>query len=546
MENKICICKNCNENFEVKNKDLDFYKQIQVPIPTHCSDCRMQRRLTYRCERALYKRKCDLCGKDIISIHHEDNIFPVYCRECWWSDKGDPFKYGQQFDFTRPFFQQFAELQNKVPRLNIFTNKSENCDYTCHSFGNKNCYLSFRIKNCEDVYYTLQGISSKDCLDCFTINESELCYECTDCDKCYNCKFLSCAKNCHDCIMGYDLIGCNDCFGCCGLRNKQYYILNNPKSQAEYKDFIKDLNFCDKLSFQELKEKFLNLKLKTPHKYLNSSNNQNCLGDYLYNSKNSYACYDSESLEDCAYSTFIFKDKNCYDLHGVGESELSYESMGVEEVYNVKFCYLTDNTKDSYYCGLCFNSNNLFGCIGLKHNKYCILNKQYTRKEYEDLLPRIIQHMGKQYGEFFPIQISPYGYNETAAYEDYPLTREEALSRGYKWKEKDAQSYKPQTCKVASNIQEVPESIIKEILACNNCEKNFKIIPQELKFYKYHSLPIPSLCPDCRHMERKKQRNPRHLWDRNCQKCGTKIKTTYSPDRPEIVCCEKCYLQAIV
>jgi hypothetical protein len=36
-------------------------------------------------------------------------------------------------------------------------------------------------------------------------------------------------------------------------------------------------------------------------------------------------------------------------------------------------------------------------------------------------------------------------------------------------------------------------------------------------------------------------RNPRKLFDRKCDKCWVKIKTTYSPDRKEIVYCESCY-----
>jgi hypothetical protein len=40
----------------------------------------------------------------------------VYCHECWWSDKWDAIKYGQKFDFNRPFFDQFQELLQKCGR----------------------------------------------------------------------------------------------------------------------------------------------------------------------------------------------------------------------------------------------------------------------------------------------------------------------------------------------------------------------------------------------------------------------------------------------
>ncbi|MFA5793411.1 MAG: hypothetical protein WC897_06165 [Candidatus Gracilibacteria bacterium] len=134
----------------------------------------------------------------------------------------------------------------------------------------------------------------------------------------------------------------------------------------------------------------------------------------------------------------------------------------------------------------------------------------------------------KEYGEFFPIAISPFCYNETVANEYFPLTKEEAIERGYRWREKDVKEYQPAT---------------EEILACSECKKNYRLQPAEVSFYKRFKLPTPDKCPDCRHHARLSLRNPRHLFDRICAKCSTSIQTTYSPDRHEIIYCEKCYLE---
>ncbi len=127
----------------------------------------------------------------------------------------------------------------------------------------------------------------------------------------------------------------------------------------------------------------------------------------------------------------------------------------------------------------------------------------------------------------------------------YPLTKEEALSQGYKWEDPDPREYLPQKYIVPADIKEVKDEIIDEILACRDCGKNYKIIEAELNFYRRQNLPIPLKCHDCRHKDRFKLRNPRHLYDRNCQKCGQEIKTTYDPDRPEPVCCEKCFVESL-
>ena len=44
-----------------------------------------------------------------------------------------------------------------------------------------------------------------------------------------------------------------------------------------------------------------------------------------------------------------------------------------------------------------------------------IFEKSYSEEEYNELVPKIIEHMkgGGEWGEFFPISHSPFGYNET-------------------------------------------------------------------------------------------------------------------------------------
>ena len=144
----------------------------------------------------------------------------------------------------------------------------------------------------------------------------------------------------------------------------------------------------------------------------------------------------------------------------------------------------------------------------------------------------------KEFGEFFPAEFTPFPYNDTSA-ADYLDLFEPST------KEKDTKTYQPQTYAVPANIAEIPDSICDEVLACSTCAKNFKIIPQELNFYRNMKLPIPHRCFDCRHKARLLRRGPRKLFERTCGKCNMQIKSSYAPGRPEIVYCEKCYLETI-
>ena len=182
-----------------------------------------------------------------------------------------------------------------------------------------------------------------------------------------------------------------------------------------------------------------------------------------------------------------------------------------------------------------------------------------------------------KYGEFFPESFSPFAYNETTAQEYFPLSDQEMIKKGYRIREPDEKKYVP-TIKgidLPQNIGEVDESILKEIISCadegncsHQCTTAFRIISSELDFYKRMNIPLPDKCPNCRHYRRLEFRNPVKLWDRKCQcggvesengvyknlakhhlhgerHCEVEFGTSYAPDRPEIVYCEKCYQQEV-
>ncbi len=280
----------------------------------------------------------------------------------------------------------------------------------------------------------------------------------------------------------------------------------------------------------------------------------------MINSKNCDLCFDSFEIEDCSYCTWIFTSNDCQDVYGMGGSELVYESLGVENLNFGAFNTFVSDSNNVFYSDCCFYSSYLFGCAGLKNKKYCILNKQYTKEEYEELLPKIIEHMKKspldkggqggfEWGKFFPISLSPFAYNESMAQSYFPLTKNDSI----KWKDEDTKNYLTQNYEIPDSIKDTNDAIINEILSCIDCKKNYRIMIPELKFYRQQNLPIPRKCNDCRYKDQMDKRNPIKLFDRNCMKCDTKIKTTYTPEEiacpPELqhrrVYCENCYLKEV-
>lgn len=542
-------CRRCAQPFKITPKDLTFYEKVKVPVPALCADCRQQIRLLWRNERVLYNRTCDLTGEKMISFYAADSPYKVYAPKVWWSDRWDPLQYGRKYDFNRPFFEQFNDLLRETPHMGIMiSDKNENSDYCPYSVGFKNSYMCVSGVYSESLYYCFWTHDSAYCMDCYACHRCELCYECIASTNLYNCIFCKDCENSSDMIFCEDCRNCKNCIGCFGLRNKEYYLFNQKASKEEFEKTKKEL-LSSGAKLKKIKAKFKRHILQFPHSAVHMTNTENCTGDYLKNCRNAHNCYHSENLEDCAYLWNIPTTgaKDCADTNYSPGSELVYNGMSAVNAYNSMNIAYGWDVKDTAYSFQTFYSESCFGCVGLKHKKYCILNKQYSEKEYKELMPKTIEHMRKtgEWGSYFPASLSPFAYNETIAQEFFPLTEKEAVTKKYVWKQPDKKEYQQQTYDIPDSIDDVQDSINNEILACSSCKKNYKIISRELKFYKNFHLPIPTKCPDCRHNERVKRLNPHKLWDRKCDKCGTAIKTTYATDRPEKVYCEKCYLKEV-
>ncbi|KKU78898.1 MAG: hypothetical protein UY05_C0045G0003 [Candidatus Peregrinibacteria bacterium GW2011_GWA2_47_7] len=566
-------CVQCSTTFTVTEDDTTFYAKLNIPEPTRCPNCRVIRRMMWRNDRTFYKRPCSKCNQTMVALYPADTKFPVYHPSEWWSDDWDPLSYGQAFDFNRPFFAQWHELMNKVPRLGIDIVNCENSDYCNYCGDDKNCYLDIAGEANEDCYYDLFTKYSKNCVDCTFAYNSELCYESINCYNCYNVQYGIYLENCNDCLFCFDLKGCKNCLFSYNLRQKEYHIFNEPYSKEEYVKKVNELGLGSYVATQKNLEQWLDMMQKAVHRDLYSLNSENCSGNDIKNSKNCQHCFNVVNCEDCKYLYDVLDAKDCYDLnYSLYKPEVACELISTLSMRYSAFSMASHYCSNALYVDQCNNSSNLFGCIALNRKQYCILNKQYSKEEYESLVPKIIDHMGKtgertarartseesgsagserselinkQWGEFFPAEISPFAYNETVAHEYFPFSKDQAAARGYRWKERDLKDYQPQTYVIGDTIDETTEKITDEILACIVCGKNFRIIPQELKFYKEHAIPVPRACPDCRHRERIKHRNPRYLWQKTCADCGATIQTSYPPGRMEKVLCEKCYLSHV-
>jgi hypothetical protein len=593
MNSETRNCQNCKKDFTIEPEDFDFYKKIDVPPPTWCVYCRMQRRMASAAgSTILHQRLCQAPGHSerIVSVYPEPTKSPVYDAKFWTSDGWDALSYGREYDFSRPFFAQFKELMDVVPTRATEILNSVDSDYCLGVTDCKNCYLCSGSFGSENCLYGHTVAFSKECVDATICTFIEQCYDLVSVDKSFKTTGSAYSDELIDCDFMYDCRGCSDCFGCVSLRSKKYCIFNKQYSKEDYKKERAKYDLGSYAVRQRVLREFSSLVMKQPRKYALVRNSPGSTGDNLINTKNSRHAFQSlDNVENCHYSFVIgYGTKDSQDVAGAGlKSQLIYDSVSVIGSSDVAFSYRVRNSEDVQYSRECFDSSHLFGCVGLRSKKYCIFNRQYQKEEYQVLVERIKKQMdevlyvdalGRRYGygEFIPPEHFLVPYNGSWAEHHFPESKSSALQKGFWWYD-DSKKDRPADMtfsEIPDHITESDDSITEKIITCGNASKGvngcsgiFKIVPTELRFHKKFNIALPRNCRMCRFFIHWLQVTPYKLWRRQCEcvgaeqrtgyvntgnhahgvtRCQNEFETAYEPGRPEMLYCEECYNKEIL
>jgi len=567
MQSEKIICQNCKKDFLIDQDDFKFYEKMQVPPPTWCPECRMTRRLAFGNAWGVHFRNCDKCGEKSLTMYSVENPLKVFCDKCWWADDWDGAEYGVDYDPSRNFFEQWRELRSKTPHFAkdaVYTSL-KNCEYTNAIAFSKDCYMSFWVDYSENVFYSSLLNSVKDSADVFRVFKSEQCYESVGLGRCNRVYFSDTCDDCVDVWFSRNCYGCMNCLGCVNLRNKNYVIFNEQYSREGYFEKLKEFKLDTRNGLAEIQKKTDDFWLSLPYReYTGTPKNLDVSGDYIFDSKNAKNCFVCMNTVDSKYCQFISVPsvESCMDYYGWGNMvSLVYETAtSGEELRNIKFSFgVFNNGLDLEYCGWCVGCKNCFGCSNLKRKQYCILNKQYSKEEYEKLRAKIIEDMKKspyvdkkgrmyKYGEFFPPEFSPFPYNNSNASRFIEKDKDQALFEGYNWQDQAENVYKKtlENTDIPETIKGTGEDILSEIIECASCARGYKITLGEFSLFKKLNVPIPTKCPRCREARRFALMNKPKSFKSNCAKCEKKITTMHNPKLKRIIYCVSCFQQGFL
>ena len=287
---------------------------MELALPTLSPESRFKRRMMFRNERKLYKRKCDKTGKDMVSIYPVEYPGQVYHPNEWHGDGWDPFDFGLPY-VPGSFYETFKKELDAMPKLSMFVINNENSEYTNGSQQNKNCYMLFASDHDENCLYDYSSFRCVYALDCYGCNKCENIYESIDCVDSSKVFFSQRIEKSFDIYYSTDLKNCSNCLLCFGLKDKQYCLRNEvigkERRESEVLPLIKksktNIEFQQKI-FQEMSVMGKDVVVQN----MNIINSYNSYGDLIINSKNisgSYELTDGENI-----SNVINSSGNCKDV----------------------------------------------------------------------------------------------------------------------------------------------------------------------------------------------------------------------------------------
>ncbi len=545
-------CTQCQAQFALIPEDQAMYDRAGVPATEKCANCNWAQLLSFWVLGRFRVAKSALSGKQIITNLPETAPFPIYEREEFISDAWDPMVYARDYDPNRPFLDQLVELQSKVPHPHQIGNKNINCQWTDDWWESRECYLCRSgIKN-EFLSYAYRVVNSKESIDlahCFDMEQS---YDCLFCFKCYRTKYSFDAHDCVDSAFLYNCRNCSNCFMSWNLRNKQYCILNQQYTKEEYAEKMKQYNLKSYAAVQQLKAQFARkVASEAVHRANFNVQVANTTGNFMTENKNCTNCHFLDKAENCRQVLRGYQVKDTIEGICCGVVEQSTRTALDQYGYGNTCVLCTTNCRYSTYLDGCEDCEYCFGCIGLKKKKYCILNKQYTKEQYEELVAKIkldMQTCG-EWGKFMPFAMAYGGYNVSLAQVLFPKTKEQVAEMGAKWEDAPVVSYQGAVSsdELPDSIEGVTDEITKQRIICVETKLSYNIAPRELTFYKTHGIPLPQRHFDHRTFERYK---PMALMFKPqkgiCYYCKQEVEHYYDPSlNYQKIACVPCYQKEI-
>lgn len=292
------------------------------------------------------------------------------------------------------FFEELKKLINATPNYPVHQENCVDSEYADHIYYCRGLKFCFDCLKCTDSIYLYDSLNSNNCVDCDYTGESELCYDSVDAFKCFNSSYLEDCANLTDSSYSVWCNNCHDVFGCVSLKNKSFCIFNRQLTEEEYREKVK---IYKGWPMEKVLSIVKEIRSKFPVTQTHEANNENSsYGNYFYFNKNCYMCFDVRNNKDSGYLYDSNMMTSCYDITYSTENELCYEITDSGYCFNCSYVVYSAKCQDSSYVINGLDVKNSLGTVNRSHAQYEILNRKYTKEEYEKLSKEILDDIASK------------------------------------------------------------------------------------------------------------------------------------------------------
>ena len=442
------------------------------------------------------------------SIYHDtDRIKWVISHKEFEETRDDLINQWVDYDFQKNFFDNFKSFFRSIkqPPTRLFE-ECDNANFSDQTVASKNCYLSYVVINsCENVLYSLSvKESSINILNSVLVRDyCENIYFSMGVIKSFKIFYSKYIQNSSDVRFSSNLVWCHECLFCNNLDNQSYYINNQKLEKDEY--------FKQKEKILSQKDNFM-WRLYSLESKWNNISSENVLGDFniqCQNIKNGYCNYQIKDWKNIILIWWKDSATNIYDCFLNTPPQQDYYwtfSAGYwDNIYNSYHIKWWSNV---YYSVALENSSYCIWCVWLRNKQFCIFNKQYDKEERLKLANQIFAQMNQDgiLGKFFPGSISPFYFNDSAAYLiDDSFTKEEVEAQWYLRRDDQIKVDIPEGLETISTDVlpkyqwfdsewnwRINSEILKKVIIDKKWN-SYRIIKMEYDFLVKHWLPLPDI-----------------------------------------------------
>ena len=496
-----------------------------------------------------------LTGKPILTYVHPATGIKVLPDQEWYAQ--DFSSFATSYQPTKSFFEQFRELQLKVPMLAQRNKIEPENSIAMGSFGDVNSYFSSSCEGSKDSFFCNWSERPDLSAEIHNVKQVTQSYRIDDCFNIYNSRYVRDGADILNSAFVFYAKDLEYCFGATSKKHKKFVFFNKQLTKEQYAEQMKTIDLSCRSSVAEYKKRFDDLLVNDTIWPQNMSvKDEGSSGEYIIGGTNCHFCYSAVGASRdqfwCSHTSGdSFDNAFCQHIHNTSNS---YQCVDATDCTSCKCIYACGASQQLEYCMQCYNCENCFGCVGLQRKKFFIFNKEYSEADYFKRVDEIkaVMSAAGEYGEFFPLSFSPVYFGQSGAVLYYLATDEDGKKLG-------ALQYDPESAGAIGDLSDVSSyRKTSEIPDCidaldvdewagvpvmdEHVNRRFAFLKPELEFYKKYRIAPPAHHFVHRIQDLIQESNSAVFEDTTCAKCHKTMLISKNKAFPKrTIYCRACF-----